>query len=233
MFLGTNESKNTNSSVAFSPSGRPVVSVSQENKVYITKSDNILGENTMGLPSSQRRVPFVDLLSICFGIGAWISINGVWVELPLLVEALPEGWALPSFMSIVIQIANIGPITYTVVRSLWPSVPLEKPAIYLLMVIGTLSSLLIAFFWDATSVIGGVNHSTGLLVLLFCLSLVDCSSSVLFMPFMARFRQVYLTSYLIGEGLSGLLPSLFALIQGNDGKIKRLNMTNNKHRDIQ
>ena len=26
--------------------------------------------------------------------------------------------------------------------------------------------------------------------------------------------QVYLTSYLIGEGLSGLLPSLFALIQG-------------------
>ena len=37
------------------------------------------------------------------------------------------------------------------------------------------------------------------------------------MPFMARFRQVYLTSYLIGEGLSGLLPSLFALAQGVGG----------------
>ena len=142
----------------------------------------------MVLSSSQRRVPFVDLLSIAFGIGAWISINGVWVELPLLVAALPEGWALPSFMSIVIQVANIGPITYTIARSLWPSIPMEKPAIYLLMIIGTLSSLLIAFFWDATSVVGGVNHSTGLLALLFCLSLVDCSSSVLFMPFMARFR---------------------------------------------
>jgi len=62
----------------------------------------------------------------------------------------------------------------------------EVPSIYGLMVIGVLSSLLIAFFWSATSYIGGVEHSTGLLVLLFFLSLVDCSSSVLFMPFVSR-----------------------------------------------
>lgn len=48
------------------------------------------------------------MLSVMFGVGAWISINGLWVELPLLVQALPEGWSLPSFMSIIIQIANIG-----------------------------------------------------------------------------------------------------------------------------
>lgn len=36
-------------------------------------------------------------------------------------------------------------------------------------------------------------------------------------PQMARFRQVYLTSYLIGEGLSGFLPSIFALAQGVGG----------------
>lgn len=98
-----------------------------------------------------------------------------------------------------------------------PHVVHEKPSIYVLLVIGVLSSFLIAFFWDATSYIGGEEHSTGLLSLLFFLSLVDCSSSVLFMPFMARFRQVYLTSYLIGEGLSGFLPSIFALIQGVGG----------------
>lgn len=48
------------------------------------------------------------MLSVMFGVGAWISINGLWVELPLLVQTLPEGWSLPSYMSIVIQIANIG-----------------------------------------------------------------------------------------------------------------------------
>lgn len=63
--------------------------------------------------SLNKRVPLVDLLAIVFGIGAWISVNGLWVELPLLVQALPEGWSLPSYMSIVIQIANIGRDLYT------------------------------------------------------------------------------------------------------------------------
>lgn len=58
--------------------------------------------------TAERRVFAVDILAVFFGIGAWISVNGLWVELPLLVAELPEGWALPSYMSIVIQIANIG-----------------------------------------------------------------------------------------------------------------------------
>ena len=28
----------------------------------------------------------LDILAVFFGISAWISINGVWVELPLLVQ---------------------------------------------------------------------------------------------------------------------------------------------------
>nr|SVE75791.1 EOG090X07AW [Daphnia hispanica] len=114
-------------------------------------------------------------------------------------------------------VAKPGPIFYSVMHLLVPHIVHEKPSIYVLMVVGILSSLMIAFFWDATSFINGEEHSTGLLTLLFFLSLVDCSSSVLFMPFMARFRQAYLTSYLVGEGLSGFLPSIFALIQGVGG----------------
>ena len=34
---------------------------------------------------------------------------------------------------------------------------------------------------------------------------------------MARFQGIYLTSFFIGEGLSGLVPSIFALIQGVGG----------------
>jgi len=32
------------------------------------------------------RALLVDLLAVLFGISAWISINGLWVELPLLVN---------------------------------------------------------------------------------------------------------------------------------------------------
>jgi hypothetical protein len=37
-------------------------------------------------PSLKERNLLLDLLSVFFGISAWISINGVWVELPLLVQ---------------------------------------------------------------------------------------------------------------------------------------------------
>jgi riboflavin transporter 2 len=40
---------------------------------------------------------------------------------------------------------------------------------------------------------------------------------VLFMPYFGRFRDIYLVTYLIGEGLSGLLPGVLGLIQGVGG----------------
>lgn len=43
----------------------------------------------------------------------------------------------------------------------------------------------------------------------------------------AHFREIYLTSYLIGEGLSGFLPSLFALAQGVGGNPECRNVTHN------
>lgn len=49
----------------------------------------------------------------------------------------------------------------------------------------------------------------------FGLSLLDCTSSVTFLPFMARFQEHHLTPYLIGEGLSGFIPIVIALIQGH------------------
>lgn len=40
---------------------------------------------------------------IFFGISSWVAINGLWMELPLLVYVLPEGWNLPAYLSIIIQ----------------------------------------------------------------------------------------------------------------------------------
>lgn len=57
-------------------------------------------------------------------------------------------------------------------------------------------------------------HSVPLLTLSFLLSVVDCTSSVTFLPFMMRLRPQYLTTYFAGEGLSGLVPAVVALIQG-------------------
>ena len=64
----------------------------------------------------KSRLLLVDVLAILFGISSWISINGLWVELPLLVNKLPESWKLASYLSVIVQMANLGPITYCGLR---------------------------------------------------------------------------------------------------------------------
>jgi riboflavin transporter 2 len=46
----------------------------------------------------------VTVLVILFAISSWVDINGLWVELPILTQKLPEGWSLPSYMAVVIQV---------------------------------------------------------------------------------------------------------------------------------
>ncbi|XP_075067579.1 solute carrier family 52, riboflavin transporter, member 3-B-like [Mixophyes fleayi] len=156
----------------------------------------------------------VHILSCLLGLGSWVAINGVWVELPILVPHTPEGWELPSYLSLLIQFANIGPLVVTLVHKFRPGHLHEGPVIFVLLAVGVVSCLLLAFLWQETSWVGSSRRSTALLALIFFLSLVDCTSSVTFLPYMTRLRPDYLVSYFIGEGLSGLLPALLALGQG-------------------
>lgn len=154
------------------------------------------------------------VLACLFGMGSWVAINGMWVELPLIVSDIPEGWFLPSYLTVLIQMANIGPLFITLMHRFRPGVLDERPVIYCIVGLGIVATFLLAFFWRHTVTIAGSLHSVPLLVLSFLLSVVDCTSSVTFLPFMMRLRPQYLTTYFAGEGLSGLVPALVALIQG-------------------
>lgn len=154
------------------------------------------------------------VLACLFGMGSWVAINGMWVELPLVVPEIPEGWYLPSYLTVLIQMANIGPLFITLMHRFRPGALDERPVIYCIVGLGIIATFLLAFFWRHTVTIRGSSHSVPLLVLSFMLSVVDCTSSVTFLPFMMRLRPQYLTTYFAGEGLSGLVPALVALIQG-------------------
>ncbi|XP_062848185.1 solute carrier family 52, riboflavin transporter, member 3-B [Trichomycterus rosablanca] len=154
------------------------------------------------------------LLACLFGIGSWVAINGMWVELPLIVPEIPEGWYLPSYLTVIIQLANISPLFITLMHRFKPGALDERPVIYAIVLVGVLATFLLAFFWTHTQKIGESVHSVALLALSFLLSVVDCTSSVTFLPFMMRLQPQYLTTYFVGEGLSGLIPAVVALIQG-------------------
>src|SRR6218665_441992 len=169
----------------------------------------------MGLRGYLREISLPVYAAVCvFAIASWIDINGVWVELPLLVNQAPEGWNLPSYLIIIIQIANVGPLAFTIAKKLAPTQVREWWVVYLIIGIGVVACLLLVFFWDKTTYVSGTDHSTALLALASFLSLVDCTSSVVFLPYMALYSSQYLTALYVGEGLSGLIPALMGLIQG-------------------
>lgn len=154
------------------------------------------------------------VLACAFGLGSWVAVNGLWVELPLIVNTLPEGWELPSYLTVIIQLANIGPVLVTVMYKVSPGRLKESVVNYCILSIGVVACILLAFFWDKTTIVAGSSHSTAFFTITFFLALVDCTSSVTFLPFMMRFPAKYVTTYYIGEGLSGFIPGIIGLAQG-------------------
>ncbi|XP_059049619.1 ionotropic receptor 75a-like [Achroia grisella] len=166
--------------------------------------------------ATKRRV-LLDVLMACWGMGTWLGINGLYVQLPLLVERLPEGWALPASMTVAVQIANIGLLLYALFRRIFTMVK-DAAYIYALLIIGALALLLNAFLYTETAMVGQTERSVAFLSLTFFAGLVGCTSSVLFYPYLRYFRDIYLATYLVGEGLSGFIPSILSLIQGVGGE---------------
>lgn len=154
-------------------------------------------------------------LIACFALSSWITVNGIWSELPVIVLYAPEKWQIASYTVVIIQLGFAGPLLFSLANRVCPRVFTEKRTIYLLFVIGILSCLFLALWFKKTTKIDGKQHSVALMLLVFSLSLVDCTSSVVFLTFMALYDPRYITALYIGESFCGLLPGVTAMIQGS------------------
>ncbi|XP_074119285.1 solute carrier family 52, riboflavin transporter, member 2 isoform X2 [Sminthopsis crassicaudata] len=151
------------------------------------------------------------VLVALFAMGSWIGINGIWVQLPLLVKDLPEGWNLPSYLSVLVAFGNLGPLAAT----LWGRLSKgELGPIRLVQAVGVVGMALLAPLWSHLVTIAGQPHAVAFLALAFALALSCCTSNVTFLPFMSRLPPAFLRSFFLGQGLSALLPCGLALAQG-------------------
>ncbi|XP_012276137.1 uncharacterized protein LOC105697415 isoform X3 [Orussus abietinus] len=57
---------------------------------------NLWNKARQNWPSKQLII--VHFLVICFGLSAWVGVNGIFVQLPLLVLSSPERWKLPAYL---------------------------------------------------------------------------------------------------------------------------------------
>ncbi|KAM5127411.1 LOW QUALITY PROTEIN: solute carrier family 52, riboflavin transporter, member 2-like, partial [Mantella aurantiaca] len=164
------------------------------------------------------------VLVAMFGIGSWVSVNSLWVELPV-VEELPEGWNLPAYLTVLIALGNIGPLAVALSHRLCPPGRVSEPClIRSVHILSLVSAGFLAVFWNTRVMVAGEMHSVPYLLLAYLLALGCCTSNVTFLPFMYSFPQEYIRSFFIGQGLSALLPCILALGQGV-GRLQCLNAT--------
>ncbi|XP_055860645.1 solute carrier family 52, riboflavin transporter, member 3-B-like [Biomphalaria glabrata] len=166
------------------------------------------------LRSSQDNSKFgVHVLVVLLGITSWSIMNGLWVELPILVVHLPEGWTLPSYLTIICQFGNIGPLVFSLLVYLTPRKKIETPTAFVIVVALTLCAALYGFLWQQRSPIGSKEHSVALMSLTLCQSIFAATTSMAYLAFMSHLKAQYIGSIFIGMSLSGLIPALAAIGQ--------------------
>ncbi|CAF1578882.1 unnamed protein product, partial [Didymodactylos carnosus] len=158
-------------------------------------------------------------LIIILNLSTWIDLNGLFIELPLMVQATPEKWTLPSTMSLVISLANIFPLTIIALKCWLGSRFTEIPFMYIIIGVGIIACTAIGVGWKITMFVFNAERSICLIIAVFSLAILDCSSSLVFLDYMKRFHTSFLTAMFFGESLTATMPTFLALLQGVGGEI--------------
>ena len=82
------------------------------------------------------------------------------------------------------------------------------------MLIGIISCILLGTYWRKTAFVFGQQRSVYFFAFVYVFAFVDCTTSVLYIPYMRHYKNKYMFPFFAGEGLSGLVPSLLSLSQG-------------------
>ncbi len=169
-------------------------------------------------------VPVFILVAI-FNLGAYIDMNSIWPEFPLLVNRLPEGWDIPSYNIFISHTCKLGLIVFVAVKTkLGDRLP-EWPLVYVVILAGGAMVLMLAFSWHVTVDIGGKETSICFFVASALIATIDSAASSIFLPYMAQFKAQYISAFFIGEGLSQIIPAALSLAQGVGDDVICINST--------
>ncbi|XP_054763056.2 solute carrier family 52, riboflavin transporter, member 3-like [Lytechinus pictus] len=169
-----------------------------------------------GINSEAQRI-LVILLVIIFGSGSWLTVSGVWSEIPILVAlGLPEKNLITSYITLIVQSGLFGVFIFLCCNRYLASTRiyrLEIPVTYAVTFIGSIGSFLLIFFWNSKTYLSGEPHSVFFLFNVFLVSLVDMMMNTTSMGFISLLKPAYLNWLWFGIGMSSILPACVVLIQ--------------------
>ena len=166
----------------------------------------------------ERNFNITYFLFVILALSTWLDLNGVWVELPLIVHRAPEGWALPSYLSLAVAISNLAPILIMLLKVILKDRLDERIFIYIEILVGITACGLMAQYWDTTSWFAGARRSVLFILCIFLLGTLDTTSTITYSDYMKRYNAKLLNALFLGESLTSLIPSILASIQGVGGE---------------
>lgn len=143
-----------------------------------------------------------------------------------MVEQLPERWRLPSILTLISQIGQIGPLIFIIGRRIFPNKFTNANAIIIVLFVGAISCFCLAIFWRKTLFVLNEYRSVYLYLFSLSLSLLDSLSTITFLPYVGEFfPKEYIIPNYVGESLSSFIPGILAIIQGVGSPDECLNVT--------
>ncbi|XP_041354394.1 riboflavin transporter 2-like [Gigantopelta aegis] len=163
------------------------------------------------MPKSNNYV--VHILVFFCGMSLWLDIEGIINEMPVMINYLPEGWKLASYVNICIAVAF--PIALVIVLAV--STCKKENSKYFAcsaLMNQVLQLIVLSFIWRKTYTIEGEIHSIGLFAVIFVLGCSGRAYSIIFLSILETMKSEYVASYFIGEGIGLMVCPMLAFVQG-------------------
>ncbi len=156
----------------------------------------------------------VYILVVIFNIAPWLGLAGVQLEMPLLVNRTPEAWALPSYITVMINSCKLTAVIFSLIKHFHGDRIPEAATIYFIVASSSACIFCLAFVWDITVMTNMTERSVPLLVLVSYLGVMDSLSLVVFLPYMAHFDSRYMSAFFVGNGMNRVILTVISRLQG-------------------
>lgn len=158
----------------------------------------------------EKRKHLVDALAFLFGLCSSIGISSAYSQWALIGTAAIES----LHTAIIIVLSTAFGLFYVIHQQYARQKCNVTRVIYIALAINCLAALGIAFFHRWTVHIGNTPYNLAFLVFVFLFAVITTLCSVVFVPWMGRYRECYLIAFVCGQSLYEVIPFALRCIQG-------------------
>ncbi|CAF1238334.1 unnamed protein product [Adineta steineri] len=170
----------------------------------------------MLLKNTDNSTIIVFLLILIFSLCQNILFYGIPIELPALINQLPEEWSLPAIFNLVSQGAAISLIIIFLLRHLTKSKSYETITIIIILLISIITFIILGLIWHKTIIINNKSHSIYFLFFSFIIYVCEYSGSLLFLPYLDRYKTIMMRAYFLGDGISSGTLAILGFVQDSE-----------------